>query len=114
MQSCMPNAQVLAQMGLELAEYERIIGNIYDSAIDTRCMNDALRELRALFKANFVTLILRVQDEPLLSPMMVAGDIELGEGGVYGHTIPNRAASPGHTLPRCDLAHAGAAAAGPD
>lgn len=82
MQSCLPNAQVLAHMHLELAEYERIIGNIYDSAMDTRCLSDSLRELRALFQANFVTLILRVQDEPLLSPMVVAGDIELGEGGI--------------------------------
>ena len=82
MQSCMPNAQVLALMGLELAEYERIIGNIYDSAMDTRSLSDALREVRALFKANFVTLILRVQDEPLLSPMVVAGDVELGKGGI--------------------------------
>jgi DNA-binding CsgD family transcriptional regulator/PAS domain-containing protein len=78
----MPNALVLAQMGLELAEYERIIGSIYDSAMDTRCLSNSLREVRTLFKANFVTLILRVQDEPLLSPMVVAGDIELGEGGV--------------------------------
>ena len=82
MQSRVPNAQVLAQMGLELAEYEGLIGNMYDSAMDIRCMGDSLRQLRKLFKANFVTLILRVQDEPLLSPMMVAGDIELGEGGI--------------------------------
>jgi DNA-binding CsgD family transcriptional regulator/PAS domain-containing protein len=82
MQSRVPNAQVLAQIGLELAEYEGLIGNMYDSAMDIRCMGDSLRQLRKLFKANFVTLILRVQDEPLLSPMMVAGDIELGEGGI--------------------------------
>jgi DNA-binding CsgD family transcriptional regulator/PAS domain-containing protein len=82
MQSRMPHTQVLAEMGLELAEYERLIGNMYDSAMDTRCMTDSLRQVRTLFKANFVTLILRVQDEPLLSPMMVAGDIELGEGGI--------------------------------
>ena len=82
MQSHMPNAQVLAQMGLELAEYERIIGNIYEAAMNTRCLSDSLREIRALFKANFVTLILRVQDEPLLSPMVVAGDVELGQGGI--------------------------------
>jgi DNA-binding CsgD family transcriptional regulator/PAS domain-containing protein len=82
MQSLVPNAQVLAEMGLELAEYERLIGNMYDSAMDIRCMGDSLRQLRTLFKANFVTLILRVQDEPLLSPMMVAGDIELGAGGI--------------------------------
>jgi len=82
MQSRMPHTQVLAEMGLELAEYERLIGNMYDSAMDTRRMTDSLRQVRTLFKANFVTLILRVQDEPLLSPMMVAGDIELGEGGI--------------------------------
>jgi DNA-binding CsgD family transcriptional regulator/PAS domain-containing protein len=82
MQSRVPNAQVLAEMGLELAEYERLIGNMYDSAINIHCMSDSLRQFRMLFKANFVTLILRVQDEPLLSPMMVAGDIELGEGGI--------------------------------
>jgi len=82
MQSCLPNAQVLAHMGLELAEYEQLIGDLYDSAMNTRSLSDALRKLRALFKANFVTLILRVQDEPLLSPMVVAGDIELGEGGI--------------------------------
>ncbi|WP_350597777.1 helix-turn-helix transcriptional regulator [Pseudomonas sp. 65/3-MNA-CIBAN-0223] len=82
MQSCMPNAQVLAQMGLELAEYERIIGNIYDSSMNTASLSDSLRDIRALFKANFVTLILRVQDEPLLSPMVVAGDVELGQGGI--------------------------------
>ncbi|MBW3505554.1 LuxR C-terminal-related transcriptional regulator [Pseudomonas sp. NKUCC02_KPG] len=82
MQSRVPNAQVLAQIGLELAEYEGLIGNMYDSAMDIRCMGDSLHQLRKLFKANFVTLILRVQDEPLLSPMMVAGDIELGEGGI--------------------------------
>ncbi|MFW0757795.1 LuxR C-terminal-related transcriptional regulator [Pseudomonas sp. H11T01] len=82
MQSLVPNAQVLAELGLELAEYERLIGNMYDSAINIHCMGDSLRQIRTLFKANFVTLILRVQDEPLLSPMMVAGDIELGEGGI--------------------------------
>ncbi|MVV47042.1 LuxR family transcriptional regulator [Pseudomonas sp. PB120] len=82
MQSRLTNTQVLSEMGLELADYERLIGNMYDSAMDIRCMGDSLRQLRALFKANFVTLILRVQDEPLLSPMMVAGDVELGEGGI--------------------------------
>ncbi len=82
MQSCLANAEVLTQMGLELAEYERIIGNIYDSAMDTRRLGDSLHQIRELFKANFVTLILRVQDEPLLSPMIVAGDVESGEGGI--------------------------------
>lgn len=82
MQSRLTNTQVLTEMGLELSDYERLIGNMYDSAMDIRRLGDSLRQLRSLFKANFVTLILRVQDEPLLSPMMVAGDVELGEGGI--------------------------------
>ncbi|MBH3429055.1 helix-turn-helix transcriptional regulator [Pseudomonas alkylphenolica] len=82
MQGRLSNTQVLSEMGLELADYERLIGNMYDSAMDIRCMGESLRQLRSLFKANFVTLILRVQEEPLLSPMMVAGDVELEEGGI--------------------------------
>ncbi|PRA20872.1 helix-turn-helix transcriptional regulator [Pseudomonas poae] len=82
MHSGLPNAQVLAEMGLELAEYEGLIGALYDAAMDTRSLSGALRGIRTLFKANFVTLILRVEDEPRLSPMVVAGDVELGEGGI--------------------------------
>ncbi|MBA1205343.1 helix-turn-helix transcriptional regulator [Pseudomonas capeferrum] len=82
MQTTLSNAQVLADMGIELAEYERLIGNMYDAALDTGRLNEALRQLRVLFKASYVTLILRVLDEPFLSPMMVAGDVETGEGGV--------------------------------
>ena len=82
MHTLLPNAQVLAQLGIELDEYERLIGNMYDAALDTQRLNDALRQLRGLFAASYVTLILRVLDEPLLSPMMVAGDVEPGEGGV--------------------------------
>ncbi len=82
MHTMMSNTQVLEALGLELAEYERLIGNMYDAAMDTRCMTESLQQVRAVFQANFVTLILRVVDEPFLSPMMVAGDIELGEGGV--------------------------------
>ncbi|MHA6195207.1 helix-turn-helix transcriptional regulator [Pseudomonas wadenswilerensis] len=82
MHTTMPNARVLEEMGLALADYEHLIGTIYEAALDTRRMTEALQQLRALFQANFVTLILRVADEPFLSPMMVAGDIELGEGGV--------------------------------
>lgn len=82
MQSCVSNTQVLSEMGMELAEYEHLIGTMYNSATDIRCMGDSLRQMRTLFKANFVTLILRVQEEPLLSPMMVAGDVELGVGGI--------------------------------
>lgn len=82
MQTTLSNAQVLARLGIELGEYERLIGNMYDAALDTRRLNEALQQLRELFAARYVTLILRVLDEPFLSPMMVAGDVEPGEGGV--------------------------------
>lgn len=86
-QSLKPDTEILARMGLELADYERIVGDMYDSAMDARCMTESLlteslQQIRALFKANFVTLILRVVDEPQLSPMMVASDVESGEGGI--------------------------------
>jgi len=82
MQTTLSNAQVLAHLGVELADYERLLGNMYDAALDTRRLNEALQQLRGLFGACYVTLILRVLDEPFLSPMMVAGDVEPGEGGV--------------------------------
>ncbi len=82
MRTTLSNAQVLARLGIELGEYERLIGNMYDAALDTRRLNEALQQLRELFAARYVTLILRVLDEPFLSPMMVAGDVEPGEGGV--------------------------------
>ena len=82
MRTTLSNAQVLAHLGIELADYERLLGNMYDAALDTQRLNEALRQLRGLFQASFVTLILRVLDEPFLSPMMVAGDVEVGEGGL--------------------------------
>ena len=66
MQPCLPNAQILAHMGLELADYEQMIGDIYESALNTRCLSDSLRAVRTLLKDNFMTLILRIQDEQLL------------------------------------------------
>ncbi len=82
MQTTLSNVQVLAELGIELGEYERLIGNMYDAALDTRRFSAALQQLRDVFAASYVTLILRVLDEPFLSPMMVAGDVEPGEGGV--------------------------------
>ncbi len=97
MQTTVPNVQVLADMGLDLAEYEQIIGNMYDAALDTRCMGESLRQIRRLFKAKFATLILRVVDEPYLSPMMVAGDVEFEDGiNYYAYHCKS---TPFHNLP---------------
>ncbi|MEG1343194.1 MAG: helix-turn-helix transcriptional regulator, partial [Pseudomonas sp.] len=75
MQSRMPNSQVLAQMGLDVEDYEQLIGNLYDGALDTRRVAESLRQLQVLFQANIVTLILRAVDEPYLSPMLAVGDV---------------------------------------
>ncbi|MDZ3991958.1 hypothetical protein PspTeo4_13576 [Pseudomonas sp. Teo4] len=93
MHTTLSNAQVLAHLGIELADYERLLGNMYDAALDTRRLNEALQQLRGLFGASYVTLILRVLDEPFLSPMMVAGDVEPGRVGSI--TMPTT------TSPRC-------------
>lgn len=82
MQSRMPNSQVLAQMGLDVEDYEQLIGNLYDGALDTRRVAESLRQLQVLFQANIVTLILRAVDEPYLSPMLAVGDVN-GAGEIH-------------------------------
>lgn len=84
------SVQALADMGLDLAEYDRMIGELYDGALDPKLMARALRHMRELFQANYVTLILRVPDQPDMGLMIVAGEIE-AEGEVsylaYPHTV---------------------------
>ena len=84
------SVQALADMGLDLAEYDRLIGELYDGALDPKLMARTLRHMRELFQANYVTLILRVPDQPDMGLMIVAGEIE-AEGEVsylaYPHTV---------------------------
>lgn len=75
------NVQALASMGLELADYDRTVADIYDGALSPKLMAQTLRNLRTLYDANYVTLILRVPDQPDMGLMIVAGDME-GEGEV--------------------------------
>ncbi|MDE1165207.1 MAG: helix-turn-helix transcriptional regulator [Pseudomonas sp.] len=81
------SVQALADMGLELAEYDRLIGEFYDGALDPKLMAKTLRHVRSLFQANYVTLILRVPEQPDLGLMIVVGDIE-GEGEVSYWAYP--------------------------
>ncbi|WP_439861890.1 helix-turn-helix transcriptional regulator [Pseudomonas sp. MBLB4136] len=83
MENTAPGTQVLSDMSM--AEYDQIIGQIYDSAFDTRRLVLALRQIRRLFKANFVALILRSPDEGHISPMIVAGNVD-GEGEITDYT----------------------------
>ncbi|MFK3819721.1 helix-turn-helix transcriptional regulator [Pseudomonas sp. NPDC089407] len=79
--------QALADMGLELDEYDRLVGEFYDGALDHKLMAKSLRHIRSLFQANYVTLILRVPEQPDMGLMIVVGDIE-GEGEVSYWAYP--------------------------
>lgn len=97
MQSRMPNSQVLAQMGLDVEDYEALIGNLYDGALDTRRVAESLRQLQMLFQANIVTLILRAVDEPYLSPMLAVGDVH-GAGEIQHYAYYSKS-TPFNNLP---------------
>lgn len=77
----------LASLGLDLATYDRLIGEIYDGALDPKLMAHALTSFRTLYEANYVTLILRVPDQPDMGVMIISGDIE-GAGDVSYMTYP--------------------------
>ncbi|AOZ11301.1 helix-turn-helix transcriptional regulator [Pseudomonas lundensis] len=81
------NPQTLADLGLELNDYDHMVGSFYDGALDPKVMGRTLCAVRMMFKANYATLILRVPDQPDLGLMIVAGDIE-GEGELTYQTYP--------------------------
>ncbi|MBF4554466.1 helix-turn-helix transcriptional regulator [Pseudomonas sp. p50] len=81
------SVQALADMGLELADYDRLIGEFYDGALDHKLMAKTLRHVRSVYQANYVTLILRVPEQPDLGLMIVVGDIE-GDGEVSYWAYP--------------------------
>jgi DNA-binding CsgD family transcriptional regulator/PAS domain-containing protein len=77
----------LDALGLDLAHYDRLVSEVYDGAIDPRRMAKALTSFRDLYGANYVTLILRVPDQPDMGLMIIVGDIE-GAGEVSYMTYP--------------------------
>lgn len=79
--------EALAALGLDLADYDRLVGDIYDGALDPKPLARTLENLRLAFQANYVTLILRVPDQPDMAVMIIAGDIE-GEGEVIYMAYP--------------------------
>ena len=81
------NHQTLASLGLELSDYDQVVGSFYDGALDPKVMGRTLCAVRNLFAANYATLILRVPDQPDLGLMIVAGDVE-GEGDLSYQTYP--------------------------
>lgn len=93
----MQHSQVLAQMGLEVEDYEQLIGNLYDGALDTRRVAESLRQLQGVFQANIVTLILRAVEEPYLSPMLAVGDVN-GAGEIQHYAYYSKS-TPFNSLP---------------
>ena len=77
----------LSSFGLDLAGYDRLVGEVYDGAMDPKLMARALTSLRDLYAANYVTLILRVPDQPDMGVMIIVGDIE-GAGEVSYMAYP--------------------------
>lgn len=81
----------MAEIELDMAVYDRIVGGLYDAALDSRRWGTALEALRELFTANFVTLILRVPDVTDVGLMISVGELPGGIGGkvvyhTYQHT----------------------------
>nr|WP_254797410.1 helix-turn-helix transcriptional regulator [Pseudomonas aromaticivorans] len=74
--------------GLDLAEYDRLVAALYDAAMDSHLWHIPMEQLRDLFAANYVTLILRIPDQSDAGLMIVAGDVE-GEGKVTYLTYPH-------------------------
>lgn len=66
---------------LSLDEYDRIVGRIYSGALHTEHLHGALEELRGVFGANFISLILHVSDAEDVALMLVAGSQQV-EGRV--------------------------------
>ncbi|MDZ3991997.1 hypothetical protein PspTeo4_13888 [Pseudomonas sp. Teo4] len=79
--------EALAALGLNLADYDRLVGEVYEGALDPKLMARALTSFRTLYGANYVTLILRVPDQPDMGVMIISGDIE-GAGDVSYMTYP--------------------------
>ncbi|AYG45397.1 helix-turn-helix transcriptional regulator [Pseudomonas sp. Leaf58] len=77
----------LARLGCDLATFDRLVGEVYEGALDPKLMANALTSFRTLYDANYVTLILRVPDQPDMGVMIIAGDIE-GAGDVTYMTYP--------------------------
>ncbi|MCL5041347.1 MAG: helix-turn-helix transcriptional regulator [Gammaproteobacteria bacterium] len=75
--------------GLSLDAYDDLLAELYDAAIDDHSWSRCLGRMRELFKANFVTLILRTPEEGEKGLMVVAGNFA-NEGRIsyvaYPHT----------------------------
>nr|WP_180206712.1 helix-turn-helix transcriptional regulator [Pseudomonas sp. SbOxS1]NYU06979.1 helix-turn-helix transcriptional regulator [Pseudomonas sp. SbOxS1] len=87
MQDVVLTPDALASLGLDLTRFNALVGEVYDGAHDPKLMANALKSFLKLYDANYVTLILRVPDQPDMGVMIMAGDIE-GAGDVNYMAYP--------------------------
>jgi DNA-binding CsgD family transcriptional regulator/PAS domain-containing protein len=87
MQDVVLTHEALASLGLDLTRFNQLVGEVYDGALDPKLMANALKSLLNVYDANYVTLILRVPEQPDMGLMIIAGDIE-GAGDVNYMTYP--------------------------
>lgn len=69
-----PEAAV-SSLNISLAEYDQLVLSIHDGSHDDATITVALDRMRQHFKANFVTLILRIPGVEDVGLMLVSGDL---------------------------------------
>ena len=72
---------------LESSSFDLLLGELYDAAMDDHSWSRYLTRLQQLFRANYVTLILRIPQDSDKGLMLVIGDIE-GQGSISYITYP--------------------------
>jgi len=74
----------MAEINIELEQYNELINSLYESAKDTNSesWSNPLKLLQVLFNANFVTLILKIPEEDDLGLMIAVGNNLKGEHSV--------------------------------
>ncbi len=71
---------------LDVEQFDSLLSALYEASMDNAHWEDALEQLRALFSANYVTLILKMpdtQDEDDLGLMVSVGDMQDSGKVVY-------------------------------
>ncbi|CEA02572.1 hypothetical protein BN1049_00796 [Pseudomonas saudimassiliensis] len=66
----------ISHPSLSLDDYDRIVGLIHDGALETEQLSLALDELRVLFQANYVSLILRAPCADSMGITLISGQPE--------------------------------------
>lgn len=78
------------RLEMDASSLDLLLAELYDAAIDDHSWSRYLARVHQLFKANYVTLILRIPQDSDKGLMLVIGDIE-GQGTISYITYPSSA-----------------------